>query len=92
MPSRSTANSAATAFGAEPYVHVHEARSFLGVMLAGPGVARMPPPAPAKKPPPPMPALASADDKSVSVAFKLDAIAPPKFRCKCFNIVPLFPK
>ncbi|MCR4375319.1 MAG: methyltransferase domain-containing protein, partial [Acidobacteria bacterium] len=36
------ANSAAAAFGAEPYVHVHEARSFLGVMLAGPGVARMP--------------------------------------------------
>ena len=36
------ANSAATAFGDEPYVHVHEARSFLGVMLAGPGVARMP--------------------------------------------------
>lgn len=45
--------------------------------LPPPGVARMPPPAPAKKPPPPMPALASADDKSVSVAFKLDAIAPP---------------
>jgi SAM-dependent methyltransferase len=36
------ANSAATAFGAEPYVHVHEARSFLGVMLAGPRVAQMP--------------------------------------------------
>jgi hypothetical protein len=36
------ANSAAVAFGAEPYVHVHEARSFLGVMLAGPRVASMP--------------------------------------------------
>jgi spermidine synthase len=36
------ANSAAVAFGKEPYVHVHEARSFLGVMLAGPRVARMP--------------------------------------------------
>lgn len=36
------ANSAATAFGAEPHVHVHEARSFLGVMLAGPRVATMP--------------------------------------------------
>ena len=36
------ANSAAAAFGAEPYVHVHEARSFLGVMLAGPRLAEMP--------------------------------------------------
>jgi len=36
------ANSAAVAFGTEPYVHVHEARSFLGVMLAGPRVAQMP--------------------------------------------------
>src|SRR5687768_11435563 len=36
------ANSAAVAFGAEPHVHVHEARSFLGVMLAGPRVATMP--------------------------------------------------
>jgi len=30
------ANSAAAAFGEEPKVHVHEARAFLGVMLAGP--------------------------------------------------------
>jgi hypothetical protein len=30
------ANSAAVAFGQEPKVHVHEARSMLGVMLAGP--------------------------------------------------------
>ncbi|MEO6223896.1 MAG: spermidine synthase [Vicinamibacterales bacterium] len=36
------ANSAAVAFGTEPHVHVHEARSFLGVMLAGPRVATMP--------------------------------------------------
>jgi SAM-dependent methyltransferase len=36
------ANSAAVAFGAEPHVHVHEARSFLGVMLAGPRLAMMP--------------------------------------------------
>jgi hypothetical protein len=36
------ANSAAVAFGAEPHVHVHEARSFLGVMLAGPRLATMP--------------------------------------------------
>jgi SAM-dependent methyltransferase len=36
------ANSAAAAFGAEPHVHVHEARSFLGVILAGPRVAAMP--------------------------------------------------
>ena len=36
------ANSAAAAFGAEPHVHVHEARSFLGVMLAGPRLATMP--------------------------------------------------
>jgi hypothetical protein len=36
------ANSAAVAFGAEPHVHVHEARSFLGVLLAGPRLATMP--------------------------------------------------
>jgi len=36
------ANSAAVAFGTEPHVHVHEARSYLGVMLAGPRVATMP--------------------------------------------------
>lgn len=36
------ANSAYVAFGTEPHVHVHEARSFLGVMLAGPRVATMP--------------------------------------------------
>jgi SAM-dependent methyltransferase len=37
------ANSAAAAFGAEPWVHVHEARAYLGVMLAGPRVAQLPP-------------------------------------------------
>jgi SAM-dependent methyltransferase len=36
------ANSAAEAFGEEPRVHVHEARSFLGVMMAGPRLARLP--------------------------------------------------
>ena len=30
------ANIAAAAFGAEPRVHVHEARAYLGIMLAGP--------------------------------------------------------
>jgi spermidine synthase len=30
------ANTAAAAFGAEPYVHVHEARAYLGVLMAGP--------------------------------------------------------
>ena len=30
------ANTAAAAFGAEPRVHVHEARAYLGVILAGP--------------------------------------------------------
>ena len=35
------ANTAAAAFGAEPQVHVHEARSFLGVMLAGPRLTTM---------------------------------------------------
>jgi SAM-dependent methyltransferase len=37
------ANSAAAAFGAEPWVHVHEARAYLGVMLAGPRVSQLPP-------------------------------------------------
>jgi hypothetical protein len=36
------ANTAARAFGAEPHVHVHEARAYLGVMLAGPRLAQLP--------------------------------------------------
>jgi SAM-dependent methyltransferase len=35
------ANIAATAFGEEPRVHVHEARAYLGVMMAGPRVATL---------------------------------------------------
>jgi spermidine synthase len=35
------ANIAAIAFGQEPRVHVHEARAYLGVMIAGPRVARL---------------------------------------------------
>jgi SAM-dependent methyltransferase len=35
------ANEAALAFGAEPRVHVHEARAYLGVMLAGPRLATL---------------------------------------------------
>jgi Spermine/spermidine synthase domain len=30
------ANTAAAAFGEEPYIHVHEARAYLGVLMAGP--------------------------------------------------------
>ncbi len=36
------ANTAAVAFGAEPRVHVHEARAFLGVLMAGPRLAQVP--------------------------------------------------
>jgi spermidine synthase len=35
------ANQAAIAFGEEPRVHVHEARSYLGVMMAGPRLATL---------------------------------------------------
>src|SRR6185295_9893724 len=35
------ANTAAVAFGTEPRVHVHEARAFLGVLMAGPRLARL---------------------------------------------------
>lgn len=35
------ANTAAAAFGEEPRVHVHEARAYLGVMLAGPRVGTL---------------------------------------------------
>jgi SAM-dependent methyltransferase len=35
------ANTAAAAFGKEPRVHVHEARAYLGVMLAGPRLATL---------------------------------------------------
>lgn len=44
------ANTAHAAFGQEPWVHVHEASAFLGVMMAGPRLAAMtePPPIPAR--------------------------------------------
>jgi SAM-dependent methyltransferase len=35
------ANTAAAAFGHEPWVHVHEARAFLGVLMAGPRLAQL---------------------------------------------------
>jgi len=35
------ANTAATAFGEEPRVHVHEARAYLGVLMAGPRLAQL---------------------------------------------------
>jgi SAM-dependent methyltransferase len=35
------ANTAARAFGAEPRVHVHEARAYLGVIMAGPRLASL---------------------------------------------------
>jgi SAM-dependent methyltransferase len=35
------ANSAARAFGEEPWVHVHEARAYLGVLMAGPRLQRL---------------------------------------------------
>jgi SAM-dependent methyltransferase len=35
------ANTAAAAFGQEPHVHVHEARAFLGVLMAGPRLAQL---------------------------------------------------
>ena len=35
------ANTAAVAFGTEPRVHVHEARAFLGVLMAGPRLAQL---------------------------------------------------
>lgn len=35
------ANTAAAAFGQEPWLHVHAARAYLGVMLAGPRAATM---------------------------------------------------
>ncbi|MGB2714186.1 MAG: methyltransferase domain-containing protein [Vicinamibacterales bacterium] len=35
------ANTAAVAFGAEPRVHVHEARAYLGVLMAGPRLATL---------------------------------------------------
>jgi len=36
------ANTAAKAFNQEPWLHVHAARAYLGVMLAGPRLAEMP--------------------------------------------------
>jgi SAM-dependent methyltransferase len=35
------ANTAAVAFGHEPWVHVHEAKAFLGVLMAGPRLAQL---------------------------------------------------
>jgi SAM-dependent methyltransferase len=44
------ANTAAVAFHAEPYVHVHEERAFLGVLMAGPRLNQLkaPPEIPAR--------------------------------------------
>lgn len=42
------ANTAAAAFGHEPYVHVHERQAYLGVLMAGPRLAEL-------KTPPPIP-------------------------------------
>src|SRR5207245_127832 len=39
------ANTAAVAFGDEPYVHVHEARAYLGVLMAGPRLRQLKEPA-----------------------------------------------
>ncbi len=36
------ANTAARVFGEEPRVHIHQEHGYLGVMLAGPGLARVP--------------------------------------------------
>lgn len=35
------ANTAAAAFGSEPYVHVHERQAYLGVLMAGPRLAEL---------------------------------------------------
>lgn len=35
------ANTAAAAFGEDPYVHVHEARAYLGILMAGPRLHRL---------------------------------------------------
>jgi SAM-dependent methyltransferase len=35
------ANTAATAFGTEPRVHIHKEHSYLGVLMVGPGLARL---------------------------------------------------
>ena len=40
------ANTAAVAFGEEPYVHVHEARAYLGVLMAGPRLHQLASPLP----------------------------------------------
>lgn len=38
------ANTAAAAFGEDPYVHVHEARAYLGILMAGPRLRQLPGP------------------------------------------------
>ena len=37
------ANTAATAFGTEPRVHIHKEHSYLGVLMVGPGLSRISP-------------------------------------------------
>ncbi|MEN3338884.1 MAG: hypothetical protein V7647_2560 [Acidobacteriota bacterium] len=51
------ANTAAAAFGQEPWVHVHEAKAFLGVLMAGPRLAQL-------KTPPRIPDQVSAFNQS----------------------------
>jgi hypothetical protein len=51
------ANTAAVAFGEEPHVHVHEARAYLGVLMAGPRLRQL-------KAPPPIPERVAAFGQS----------------------------
>ena len=69
------ANTAATAFGQEPWVHVHEANAYLGVMMAGPRLATMttPPQIPDRvtafgQPQAPSPARMHARDAAIEPA------------------------
>ena len=51
------ANTAASAFGQEPFAHVHQERAYLAVMLAGPRLAEL-------ASPPPLPSLVAAYGQS----------------------------
>jgi SAM-dependent methyltransferase len=51
------ANTAAAAFGEDPYVHVHEARAYLGILMAGPRLHQL-------TTPPVVPAIVTAFGQS----------------------------
>jgi len=68
------ANTAATAFGTEPRVHIHKEHSYLGVLMVGPGLNRI---SPTLQPPDRVEAYNHPDVVSPGVPLVRDAAVAP---------------